>query len=67
MKFTWLIRWPAHFFATAASMRAAMSIVGLPGADRVEQVDLLRGEQAGAEVDPRRSGGPGRSRRRTAW
>ena len=25
MKLTWLIRWPAHFLATAASMRAAIS------------------------------------------
>ncbi len=48
MKFTLLIWCPAHFVATARSMRAAMSSSVSPLRSG-EQVELLRGEQAGPE------------------
>ena len=50
MKFTWLIWWPAHLVPTARLDRRGDLVVGPPSRSSLEQVELVGGEQAGAEL-----------------
>ena len=50
MKLTWLIWWPAHLVPTARWISTARFVVSCTAAHERAEVELGRGEQAGAEL-----------------